>query len=124
MHSGKRRRLGSISSRGGVGKGLPVGEKRNWLVALLVVVLIAAAGAATSCHSKASGGELVLTGATDLLSDSFMGPAATPPPTGTQAPPTLQPHGDGTTVVTQPLSGDRDGLYGGIVETLNATATR
>jgi hypothetical protein len=27
--------------------------------------------------------------------------------------PTLQPQGDGNTVATQPLPGDRDGLYGG-----------
>ncbi len=48
-------------------KGLPVDKKRNWLTPLLVVALIAAAGAGTSCHSKATGGELVLTGATDRV---------------------------------------------------------
>jgi hypothetical protein len=42
-----------------------------------------------------------------------MPPAAPPPPTGTEPPPTLQPQGNGTTVETHPLPGDRDGLYGG-----------
>lgn len=88
-------------------------KKRNRLIALLGVVLIAAAGAATSCHPKATGGELVLTGATDPGANAFMPPAASPPPTNTQPPPTLQPQGDGATVATQPLPGDRDGLYGG-----------
>ena len=50
-----------------------------------------------------------------------MPPAATPPPTNTQPPPTLQPHGDGP-VVTQPLPGDRDGLYGGTLN--NAESDR
>jgi hypothetical protein len=68
---------------------------------------------ATSCHSKASGGELVLTAATDPGANAFMPPAAPPPPTDTQPPPTLQAQGDGTAVATQPLPGDRDGLYGG-----------
>ncbi len=85
-------------------------SKRYRLIALLAVVLIAAA---TSCHSKASGGELVLTAATDPGANAFMPPAASPPPTNTQPPPTLQPQGDGATVATQPLPGDRDGLYGG-----------
>jgi hypothetical protein len=100
-----------------------VDKKPNWLIALLVVVLIAAAGAGTSCHSKATGGEhskatggeLVLTEATDPGVNAFMPPAASPPPTTTQPAPTLQPQGDGTTVATQPLPGDRDGLYGGTV---------
>ncbi|MGA8548083.1 MAG: DUF6777 domain-containing protein [Mycobacterium sp.] len=90
-------------------------SKRNRLIALLVVALVAAAGASTSCHSKATGGELVLTGATDPGANAFMPPAAEPPPTNTQPAPTLQPQGDGTTVATQPLPGDRDGLYGGTV---------
>ena len=90
-------------------------QKRNWLVALLLVVLIAAAGASTSCHHKATGGELMLTGATDPGANAFMPPAASPPPSTTQPAPTLQPHGDDTTVATQPLPGDRDGLYGGTV---------
>jgi Domain of unknown function (DUF6777) len=89
-------------------------SKRNRLIALLVVPLIAAAGAGvTSCHSKATGGELVLTAAADPGANAFMPPAASPPPTNTQPPPTLQPHGDGETVATLPLPGDRDGLYGG-----------
>ena len=94
-------------------------KKRNWLIALVVVVLIAAAGVGTSCHRKATGGatggELVLTGATDPGVNAFMPPAASPPPTATEPAPTLQPQGDGTTVATQPLPGDRDGLYGGTV---------
>jgi serine/threonine protein kinase len=93
-------------------------SKRNWLIALLVVVLIAAAAGGVVLlrnvlSSKATGAELVLTGATDPGVNSFMPPAAAPPPTATQPPPTLAPHGTGTTVVTQPLPGDRDGLYGG-----------
>lgn len=95
---------------------------RNRLIALLAVTLVAAVGAGTSCHSKATGGELVLTGATDPGVNAFMPPAASPPPTSTQAAPTLQPHGDGTTVATQPLPGGRDGLYGGTVN--NAGADR
>jgi serine/threonine protein kinase len=95
----------------------PTRSKRKWLIALLVVVLIAAAGGGALLlrnvlSPKASAAELVLTGATDPGVNSFMPPAAAPPPTDTQPPPTLQPHGDGTTV-TQPLPGDRDGLYGG-----------
>ncbi|MFZ0906645.1 MAG: DUF6777 domain-containing protein [Mycobacterium sp.] len=90
-------------------------SKRNWLIASVVVLLIAAAGGGvTSCHSKASGGELVLTGATEPGANAFMPPAAVPPPTNTQPPPTLQPQGDGATVETQPVHADRDGLYGGI----------
>jgi hypothetical protein len=84
--------------------------KRYRLIALLAVVLVAAA---TSCHSKASGGELVLSAATDPGANAFMPPAASPPPTNTEPPPTLQPQGDGATIATQPLPGDRDGLYGG-----------
>jgi serine/threonine protein kinase len=96
----------------------PTRSNRKWLIALLVVVLIAATGGAALLvrnvlSPKASAAELVLTGATDPGVNSFMPPAATPPPTNTQPPPTLQPHGDGTTVATQPLPGDRDGIYGG-----------
>jgi serine/threonine protein kinase len=96
----------------------PTRSNRKWLIALLVVVLIAAAGGGALLvrnvlSPKASAAELVLTGATDPGVNSFMPPAATPPPTNTQPPPTLQPHGDGTTVATQPLPGDRDGIYGG-----------
>ena len=92
-------------------------SKRTWLIAVLVVVLVAAvAGGVVLLRNvlspKATGAELVLTGATDPGVNSFMPPVATPPPTDTQPPPTLQPHGDGT-VTTQPLPGDRDGLYGG-----------
>jgi hypothetical protein len=91
----------------------PLGRYR--LIPLLVVVLIGAMGAATACHSKATGGELMLAGATDPGPNAFMPPAASPPPTDTQPPPTLQPQGDGSTVETQALPGDRDGLYGGAV---------
>jgi hypothetical protein len=84
-------------------------SKRIWLIAS-IVVLVVAAGA---CHSKSTGGELVLTGAADPGANAFMPPAASPPRTDTQPPPTLQPHGDDTTVATLPLPGDRDGLYGG-----------
>jgi hypothetical protein len=85
-------------------------SRRNWLIASIVVVLIAAAGA---CHSKATGGELELTAAADPGPNAFMPAAASPPPTNTQPPPTLQPQGDGNTVETAPLPGDREGLYGG-----------
>jgi serine/threonine protein kinase len=93
-------------------------SKRKWLIAVLVVLLVAAGGVGALLlrnvlSPKASAAELVLTGATDPGVNSFMPPAASPPPTDTQPPPTLQPHGGGTTVVTQPLPGDRDGLYGG-----------
>jgi hypothetical protein len=84
--------------------------KRYRLIPLLVVVVI---GAVTACHSKASGGELVLTAATEPGANAFMPPAASPPPTNTQPQPTLQSQGDGNTVETQPVHGDRDGLYGG-----------
>lgn len=77
---------------------------------MLVVVLIATA---TSCHRNATGGEVELTAATDPGANAFMPPAATPPPTSTQPPPTLQSQGDANTMETQPLPGDRDGLYGG-----------
>src|SRR6202044_3849906 len=75
--------------------------RRYRLIPLLVVVLIGAMGAATACHSKATGGELMLAGATDPGPNAFMPPAASPPPTDTQPPPTLQPQGDGSTVETQ-----------------------
>src|SRR6185312_16867456 len=93
------------------------GSRRRWLIALLVVLLIAAAGVGgvllrNVLSPKPSAAELVLTAATDPGVNSFMPPAASPPPTNSQPPPTLQPHGDGT-VVTQPLPGDRVGLYGG-----------
>jgi hypothetical protein len=102
-------------------------SKRNWLIALLVVLLIAAAGCGglllhNVLSSKGTGAELVLNGATDPGANAFMPPAAPPPPTDTQAPPTLPPHGDDTTVVTQPLPGDRDGLYGGTLN--NAESDR
>jgi serine/threonine protein kinase len=102
------------------------GSRRKWLIALLVVVLIAAAGVGgvllrNVLSSKPTGSELVLTGATDPGANSFMPPAAPPPPTNTQPPPTLQPHGNGP-VVTQPLPGDRIGLYGGTLD--NAACDR
>jgi hypothetical protein len=80
------------------------------LTALIAILLIAVV---TSCHSKPSGGELVLTAATDPGTNAFMPPAGPPQPTNTQPPPTLQSQGDGTSLATQPLPGDRDGLYGG-----------
>ena len=83
------------------------------LIPLLVIVLIATIAASTSCSSKATGGELELTAAADPGPNAFMPPAASPPPTDTQPPPTLQAQGDGSTVETVPLPGDRDGLYGG-----------
>jgi hypothetical protein len=88
-------------------------SKRVRLIASVAVLIIAAAGAGTSCHRKGTGAELVLTAAADPGVNAFMPPAASPPPTNTQPPPTLQPHGDGDTVATLPLPGDRDGLYGG-----------
>jgi hypothetical protein len=61
---------------------------------------------------------LVLTAASDPGVNAFMPAAAPPtPPTNTQPPPSLQPQGDGNTLATQPLPGDRDGLYGGTVNT-------
>lgn len=93
-------------------------SKRIWLIALLVVLLIAAACVGVVLHhvlSTKATGELVLSGATDPGANAFMPNAASPPPTSTQPPPTLQPQGDGNTVETQPLPGDRDGLYGGTV---------
>jgi hypothetical protein len=85
------------------------------LIPLAVIVLIAAVGAAvvlTKVLTSKAPSELVLTSATDPGLNPFMAPAASPPPTNTQPPPTLQPAGNGP-VVTQPLPGDRDGLYGG-----------
>ena len=93
-------------------------SKRKWLIAALVVALIAAAGAGVVLlrnvlSSKPTGAELMLTATTDPGVKPFMPPAAPPPPTNTQPPPTLQPHGGGTPVATQQLPGDRPGLYGG-----------
>jgi serine/threonine protein kinase len=93
-------------------------SKRKWLITALVIVLIAAAGTGALLlrnvlSSNATAAELVLTGATDPGANPFMPPAGSPPPINTQPPPTLQPHEGGTPVVTQPLPGDRDGLYGG-----------
>ncbi|WP_239655278.1 serine/threonine-protein kinase [Mycobacterium riyadhense] len=102
------------------GTAVPVTRsKRKWLIASLVVLLLVAAAGAGGVllrnvlSSRPAGAELVLTAATDPGPNPFMPPAATPPPTNTQPPPTLQPHGGGPTVATQPLPGDRDGLYGG-----------
>jgi serine/threonine protein kinase len=93
-------------------------SKRKWLIASLVVLLIAAVGAGVVLlrnvlSPKATGAELVLTAATDPGADPFMPPAGSPPPSNTQPPPTLPPRGDGSPVATQPLPGDREGLYGG-----------
>lgn len=90
-------------------------SKRKWLIATIVVLVVVVAGGALLLRnvlsSKATT-ELVLTAATDPGTNAFMPPAAAPPPANTQAPPTLPPHGNGP-LVTQPLPGDRDGLYGG-----------
>jgi TIR domain len=99
-----------------------IGSKRNLLIALLVVLLVAVVGGGVVLHhvlsSKGTGAELVLTGATAPGANAFMPSAAPPtPPTDAQPAPTLQVHGDGTAVVTQPLPGDQDGLYGGTVNT-------
>lgn len=99
------------------------GSRRKWLIAALLVVLTAAAGLGgvlvrNVLSSKPTDAELVLTATTDPGDNPFMPPAAAPPPTNTQTPPTLQPHGNGP-VVTQPLPGERIGLYGG---TLNNSA--
>lgn len=91
------------------------GSKRKWLIAAIVVVVVALAGGALllrNVMSPKGTTELVLTAATDPGTNAFMPPAAAPPPTNTQSPPTLPAHGNGP-VVTQPLPGDRDGLYGG-----------
>ena len=88
---------------------------RKWLIAAAVVLLVVGAGAALAMRNMLSPKpttELVLTAATDPGANPFMPPAAGPPPTNTQPPPILAPHGNGP-VVTQPLPGDRDGLYGG-----------
>lgn len=98
-------------------------RRRGWLIAGLVIVVVAAlvTGRMITHHvSSSAGGELVLTSATDPGPNPFMPPAAgadaaTPTiPTG-QPPLTLQSRGDGKTVATQPLPGDREGLYGGRV---------
>lgn len=92
-------------------------SKRAWLIPALVILLVAAAGGVVLFRNvlspKPAGAELLLTSATDPGVTPFMPPAASPPPTNTQPPPTLRPHGGGTPVATQPLPGDRDGLYGG-----------
>lgn len=93
----------------------PSRSKRKWLIAAAVVLVVVVAGVALILQKVLSprpSTELVLTAATDPGTNAFMPPAAAPPPTNTQPPPTLQPHGKGP-VVTQPLPGDRDGLYGG-----------
>ena len=90
-------------------------SKRKWLIAVMVVLLVTVAGTAVVLRNVLSSEgttELVLTAATDTGANPFMPPAATAPPANTQPPPTLQPHGGGP-VVTQPLPGDREGLYGG-----------
>ncbi|OBF92875.1 hypothetical protein A5791_13465 [Mycobacterium sp. 852002-51163_SCH5372311] len=93
----------------------PNRSKRRWLIAAAVVLVVVVAGAALLLRNvllPKTTTELVLTAATDPGTNAFMPPAASAPPTNTQPPPTLQPHGNGP-VVTQPLPGDRDGLYGG-----------
>ena len=92
-------------------------SKRTWLIPAVVILLVAAAGGVVLFRNvlspKPAGAELLLTAATDPGVTPFMPPAASPPPTNTKPPPTLQPHGGGTPVATQPLPGDREGLYGG-----------
>ncbi|WP_197522080.1 serine/threonine-protein kinase [Mycobacterium gordonae] len=93
-------------------------SKRKWLIASLVVLLIAALGTGVVLFRnvfspKATGGELVLAAATDPGANPFMPPVGLPPPSNTQPPPTLPPRGDGAPVATQSLPGDREGLYGG-----------
>ncbi|WP_205876077.1 serine/threonine-protein kinase [Mycobacterium camsae] len=92
-------------------------SKRKWLIAIAVILLVAAAGGVVLLRNalslKATGAELVLTATTDPGANPFMPPAGSPPPSSTQPPPTLQPHAGGTPVATQPLPGDREGLYGG-----------
>ena len=90
-------------------------SKRKWFIAAAIVLLAAVVGAALVLHNvlSPSGGEVVLSSATDPGENPFMPPVATPPPTNAQPPPTLQPQGDGGTMETQPLPGNRDGLYGG-----------
>ncbi len=92
-------------------------SKRKWLIAAAVILLVAVAGGVLLFRNvlspKPAGAELLLTAATDPGVTPFMPPAGSPPPTNTQPPPTLQPRGEGTPVATQPLPGDRDGLYGG-----------
>jgi hypothetical protein len=87
---------------------------RKWLIAAIIVLLVAVGTTVvlTKVLSSKASAELVLTGATDPGVNPFMTPAASPPPTNTKPEPTLQPQGNGP-VVTQPLPGDRDGLYGG-----------
>lgn len=97
-----------------------IGARRNLLIALMVVLLVAVVGGGVALHhvlsSKGAGAELVLTEATAPGANAFMPSAAPPAPPGdTQPAPTLQAHGGGTAVVTQPLPGDQDGLYGGTV---------
>jgi hypothetical protein len=99
----------------------PIRSRRNWFIAALTVALVVAGGAGVVLirHfvAKPSGGEVILTAATDPGTNAFMPPAAAPPPTGTQPPTSLSAKGNGSTVETQPLPGDRDGLYGGTVNT-------
>lgn len=98
----------------------PAKSRRNLLIAAGVIALVAALVAGVflvrNVLSPTTSGELVLTAATDPGVDPFMPPAASPPPTNTQAPPTLEPHGSDAAVVTQPLPGDREGLYGGTLD--------
>ena len=95
-------------------------SRHNLVIAFLsvaIVALIATGGALLVRHvlAKPDGGELVLTAATDPGANAFMPSAAAPAPSETQPPPTLQSQGQGDAVETQPLPGDRDGLYGGTV---------
>ncbi len=101
--------------------------RRKWLIGALVVAVVAvlATGGGLLVHhvlSSTSGGELVLTAATDPGTEPFMPPAASPLPSTTQPPPTLSSRGDGGAIATQPLPGNRDGLYGGTIN--NAASDR
>ncbi len=87
----------------------------RWLIAAVVVLVVVAVGVGVvlkTVFSPKAAAEVVLTGATDPGVNPFMTPAASPPPNNSKPEPTLQPQGNGP-IVTQPLPGDRDGLYGG-----------
>ena len=93
-------------------------KRQRWIAVLAAVLLVVAGvGVVLYRHVYPSGGELVLSSATDPGANAFMPPAAAPPPTNTQAPPTLAAQRDATAVQTQPLPGNRDGFYGGSVYT-------
>ena len=94
---------------------IPPSKRKWWLIPAVIVLLVVAVVTAvvlTKVLSPKATAEVVLTGATDPGTNPFMTPAASPPPTNTKPEPTLQPQGNGP-MSTQPLPGERDGLYGG-----------